>query len=421
MCKIAAAKKNKTKLIEYQYHRLANGIRLIHSQSANSKVAHVGLVINTGSRDELPNEHGIAHFIEHTIFKGTTHRKAYQVISCMENVGGEIDAYTTKEETCLYSSFLNEYYPRTLELFADIVFNSTFPEKELEKEKEVVIDEINSYKDSPSEQIFDDFEDIVFAGNALGRNILGTPESIADYHNSNIRQFMNRNYATDQMVICSVGQIDFKRLVQLAERYFGTIAATTRCSNRTAVSNYIKQNKVVNIDSHQAHCIIGGRALPINSDKRTTFELINNIIGGPGMNCRLNLALRERRGYTYNIESFFTPYTDTGIFGIYFGTDAERVEKCLQIIRTELQKICTEPLGVLQLDRAKKQMIGQLAMSIENYSSLTINLGRSCLLFDTIDSFDTVSEKVNSITATQILDVANQIIDFDNFSTLVFK
>lgn len=405
---------------DYEYHRLSNGIRVIHSKS-DTPVAHMGVVLNTGSRDELKDEHGIAHMIEHVIFKGTNKRNAYNVISCLENVGGEIDAYTTKEETCVYATFLKEYYGRAMELFADIIFNSTFPDHECEKEKEVIVDEINSYKDTPGDLIFDDFEDLIFQGHSLGRNILGTPETIERYTHTDILKFTNRTYNTDQIAICSVGPINFKTIVRYAEKFFGVIPIKERKFNRTPANNYTPQHIEIDLDTHQSHCIFGTRAYPIDHPNRLAFELINNILGGSGMNCRLNLALREKHGYTYNIESYYSPYTDTGTFGIYFGTDYEKTDRCFSIIRKELRRLREDKLGVLQLDRAKKQMMGQLAISSENYSGLMLNLGRSCLLFDTIDPLSEVCERISKFTSSDLLEAANEMLDERNFSTLIFK
>lgn len=406
-------------MAEYHYHQLKNGIRVIHYPSG-SKVAHLGFVVNTGSRDEKMNEHGVAHLIEHVIFKGTAKRKAYHIISRLEDVGGELDAYTTKEETCIYAAFLKEYFPRALELFADIMFNSIFPEKEMEKEKEVILDEINSYKDSPGDLIFDDFEDLIFMGHPIGRNILGTPESLPAFSRLDLQQFMNINYNTDQMVICSAGNLNFNLIVRWVEKYFAHIPQNLRHNKRKPINGCTPQNKIVELETHQTHCIIGRRAYAIDHPGRLSLELLNNILGGPGMNCRLNLALRERHGYTYNIESFYNPYTDTGTFGIYFGTEQEKIEKSLKIIRAELRKMQTNPLGILQLERAKRQMKGQLAISAENYSGLMLNLGRSYLLFDKVDPLETVYEKIDQLTARQLQDTANELFNPDDFSVLTF-
>jgi predicted Zn-dependent peptidase len=403
----------------YEYFTLDNGIRLIHYKTPG-KVAHLGIIINTGSRDEADHQHGIAHFIEHVIFKGTHKRKAYHVISRLEDVGGEIDAYTTKEETCIYASFLKEYTSRTMELFSDIVFNSSYPEKELQKEKEVVLDEINSYKDSPAELIFDDFEELIFAGHPIGRNILGEPKLLKKYKRADIEQFIANNYHTDQMVICSVGDINFNLLQRWAQKYFGPIAPNLRKESRQVLNGYKAENLLIKKKTYQAHCILGNRAYAINDKNRLPLELLNNILGGPGMNSRLNLALRERHGYTYNIESFYTPYSDTGIVGIYFGTEPEKVEKSLKIINQEIKKLQSTSLGIMQLERAKKQMIGQMAISAENLSSLMLTIGRSYLLFGKVDPLDTVYEKINKLTAKQLIDVANEVFDSSKLSTLTY-
>lgn len=404
----------------FEYYTLKNGIRVIHQQAAG-KVAHLGVVINTGSRDEEDGEHGIAHFIEHVIFKGTHKRKAYHVISRLEDVGGEIDAYTTKEETAIYASFLKEYYSRSMELFADILFNSTFPEKELEKEKEVILDEINSYKDSPAELIFDDFEELIFNGHPIGRNILGEPDSLKKYKKENLLNFIGKNYNTDQMVICSVGDVNFSMVIKWANKYFEGHEANIRTNRREVLNGYKATVKQIDKKTYQAHCIIGNRAYAITDEKRLPLELVNNILGGPGMNSRLNLALREKHGFTYNIESFYNPYTDTGIFGIYFGTEQEKVDKSIKIIERELKLLQNKSLGILQLDRAKKQIIGQMAIGAESKSNLMLNIGRSYLLFDKVDPLDVVYEKVNAVTSTQLMEVAMEVFDFSKLSTLIYK
>jgi len=403
----------------YEYHTLNNGIRIIHNR-VEGKVAHLGIIINTGSRDEKQNEHGIAHFIEHVIFKGTYKRKAYHIISRMEDVGGEIDAFTTKEETTIYSAFLTEYYNRAVELLADIVFNSSFPERELEKEKEVILDEINSYKDSPAELIFDDFEDMIFKGHPIGRNILGEPKSLKKYTRENLLSFVKNNYHTDQMVICSVGDIKFSSLVKWVEKYFGIYKPNLRKSRRQVLNGYAATNIQIKKETYQAHCILGDRAYDITDKKRLSLELLNNILGGPGMNSRLNLALREKHGVAYNIESFYTPYTDTGIVGIYFGTDEEKIERSLKIIKKELKLLQTKPLGILQLERAKKQLMGQIAISAENKSNLMLNIGRSYLLFNKVDTLDEAYKKINALTSNQIADAANEIYDFSKLSMLTY-
>ncbi|NLB92402.1 MAG: insulinase family protein, partial [Bacteroidales bacterium] len=286
-------------------YTLPNGIRLIHKPT-DSPVGHLGILINTGSRDEDPDEHGLAHFIEHSVFKGTKKRKAFHVLSRIEDVGGELNAYTTKEETILYSTFLAEFYERAAELLSDILFNSVYPEKELKREKEVVIEEINSYKDSPAELIFDDFEELVYDGHPIARNILGTPECIARFDRDSIIRFTANNYHTDQMVISSVGKINFEQLKKYIQRYFGFAETRTRLNGRKRFENYSPNKRILQKDTFQAHCILGNVALEIMHPKRIAMVLLNNIIGGQAMNSRLNLALRERKGMAYNIESGYT-------------------------------------------------------------------------------------------------------------------
>lgn len=406
--------------MEYEIFTFNNGIRLIHKQ-VHSPVAHFGLVVNTGSRDETDQEHGLAHFIEHVFFKGTQRRKAYHIISRVEDVGGELDAYTTKEETAIHASFLKEYYARTMELISDIAFHSVFPPKELEKEKEVVLDEINSYKDSPAELIYDDFEDLVFQHHSLGRNILGRPETIQDFTRDTILQFLQRNYTTNEIVLCSVGDITFKKLVKLAEKYFGSIAMQNGTRSRNGFSTYKPETRIIIKDTHQAHCILGNLAYPVKDDRRIAMALVNDILGGPGMNSRLNMAIREKHGYTYSIESFYSTYSDTGITGIYFGSDPENLEKCIALIKKTLLVLQTQKLGLLQLDRAKRQLTGQLAIASENNSALMLTLGKSLLTFNRVDSLEEINARIRAVKTEDILDIANEVWNLDKLSFLIYK
>lgn len=406
--------------MEYFTHTFKNGIRLIHQQ-VDSPVAHCGVIFNTGSRDELPEEQGMAHFIEHTIFKGTRKRRAFHIISRLEDVGGELNAYTTKEETAIYASFLAPYYSRTLELFSDIIINSTFPERELKKEKEVIIEEINSYNDSPSELIFDEFEDLIFKGHPIGRNILGTPDIIKQLTRDDVKQFIRRNYHTDQMVICSVGKVDFKKLIHWVERYFSEMKATPTTATRRKFESYSPQYRSVEKDTYQAHCLLGNIAYDSKHPRRMGMVLLNNILGGNSMNSRLNLALRERHGLAYNVESSFTAYTDTGLVNIYFGTDKENLEKAIHLVKREIKKLQELKLGQLQLSKAKKQIIGQLAMSQENREDLMLTLGKSYMLYNKVDSLETVNKKIEAVTAELLTDIANEVLEFDKLSTLIYQ
>jgi predicted Zn-dependent peptidase len=406
--------------MNYFTYTLPNGIRLIH-QFVDSPVAHCGVIFNTGSRDEKLKEQGMAHFIEHTIFKGTRKRKAYHILSRLEDVGGELNAYTTKEEMALYASFLNEYYNRTIELFSDILTNSTFPEKELKKEKEVIIEEINSYNDSPSELIFDEFEDLVYDGHPIGRNILGTPENIKRFSREEVKSFIRENYNTDEMVICSVGKITPQKLQKLVDRHFSHVPENKRKHKREKFTRYKPETRLIHKDTFQAHCIIGNEAYDSKHPQRIAMILLNNILGGQSMNSRLNLSLRERHGMAYNVESSYTAYTDTGILNIYFGTDKENLDRAIRLVHREIKILQTQALGSLQLSKAKKQLIGQLAMAQENREDLMLTLGKSYLLYNRVDSLEKVNAKIEKVTAGTLMEIANEVLNQEKLSTLIFK
>lgn len=405
--------------MEYQTHTLDNGIRLVHKYWP-SVVANCGVIINTGSRDEKENEKGMAHFIEHTLFKGTRNRKAYHILSRIENVGGLINAFTTKEETCIYGTFLKHDYSRALELFSDISQNSTFPDKEIRKEKDIVIDEINSYLDTPSEAIFDEFEDMMFRNHPLGSNILGTPENVRKFNRKHILKFMKANYHTDQTVICSVGDISFDKLIRLAEKYFGNVEPSRRLKSRQPfISNPQFVEKKAK-GSHQSHTILGSRAYPYNNPKRYALSLLNHILGGPGMSTRLNMNISEKYGFCYNLESHYQPYSDTGIFMIYMGTDAGYMEKTLNLVKKELKKLRDHELGSLQLKRAKKQLIGHMAISNESSLNQMIGMGKSMLLYNQVETFTEFVDKINAIDSKTLLTVANEILQEKDLSQLTY-
>jgi predicted Zn-dependent peptidase len=405
---------------DFLKYTLPNGIRLIHKY-VDSPVGHLGILINTGSRDEKHDEHGLAHFIEHSVFKGTKNRKAFHILSRIEDVGGELNAYTTKEETTLYSTFLAEFYERTAELLSDILFNSTYPEKELKREKEVVLEEINSYKDSPSELIFDEFEELIYDGHPIARNILGNPVNLAAFNRESILRFIGNNYHTDQMVISSVGKIDFGELIKLTEKYFGQAETKLRQNGRMRFDNYIPGNLLVEKDTFQSHCMMGNLAFDVMHPKRITMVLLNNIIGGQAMNSRLNMALRERKGMAYNIESGYTAYTDTGLFNVYFGTDHENLEKAINLVLKEFKLLREKKLGVLQLSKAQKQLMGQIAISTENREDLMLTIGKSYLLFNKVDTEQTIFKKIEAISPIDLLEVANMVLDESQMSRLVYK
>jgi predicted Zn-dependent peptidase len=404
----------------YQHHRLSNGIRLIHRHT-ESQVAHCALMINTGSRDEENDEQGLAHFIEHLLFKGTKKRKAFHIMSHMENVGGEINAFTSKEDTCIYGSFMHNFYRRWFDIVSDITFNAVFPEKEMDKEKDIIIDEINSYLDSPAEQIFDDFDELVFNSHPLGRNILGTPAGIKLFDGDSIRKFISRNYVTEEMLICSVGRIHFAELIALAEKYFGDAVQAGRPETRESFSGYLPQAKTVKRQNHQAHCMLGNEADGLNSARKTALSLLNNILGGPGLNARLNMSVREKHGLCYNIESIYQPYSDAGVISIYFGTDSGAIDKTLSLIHKELKLLREKKVGSLQLKRAKTQFIGQLAISSESNLNEMLFNGKNYLYFNQTETHEDISRRIEAVDANDLMDIANEVFHPDTMSMLLFK
>ncbi len=399
---------------------LENGIRCIHKE-VDSPVAHLGFFVNVGSRDELPQEHGLAHFIEHTIFKGTKRRKAYHILSRMEDVGGELNAYTTKEETVIHATFLQEHFGRALELFQDIVFNAKFPPKELEKEKVVIIDEINSYLDSPSEIIFDEFDELLFANDPIGRGSLGTPESVNSFSADSVKTFVERGYRTDQMVLASVGKLDVGKLKKQINKYFGEVEGSKSSELRTPFSGYVPVKKELKRANFQTHLMMGNVAYSATHDDRIGLFLLTNLLGGPGLNARLHMSLREKHGYTYNVESNFTAYSDTGLFSIYLGTDDRYLQKCISLVKKELNLMRNKGLGTLQLHKAKQQLLGQVAISQENNQSQMLGIGKSMLLYNEVRTLKEMAAKIEGLTTSQLLRISNEILNEKDFSCLIYR
>jgi predicted Zn-dependent peptidase len=406
--------------MEILLHTLDNGIRLVHHRIPGL-VAHCGLIINIGSRDETDQEHGIAHFIEHMLFKGTGKRKSFHILSRLEDVGGELNAYTTKEETAIHASFLKDDYERAVELISDVTFNSSFPEKEIEKEKDVVIEEINSYLDNPADLIFDDFEELIFQDQAIGRNILGTQESVRSFSREMISMFITGNYSANQMVFCSVGNITDEKILKLFKTHFSKVATPRRADRQIRSWEYKPSSITKKKDTYQNHCIIGNLAYDLKDKRRMGMFLLNNIVGGQGMNSRLNLSLREKNGLAYNVESSYNPYYDTGVFSIYFGTDSQYLNKSLSITMAELKKLCDSKLGIIQLSKAKNQIKGYLARGYENHESLMLSLGKSLLIFNRIDTIEDLCRKIDNVSSSEILETANEIFEPSKLSTLIYK
>lgn len=406
--------------MEYQVYTLPNGIRLLH-HPVKSAIAHCCFVVNAGSRDEQPEQEGLAHFIEHLLFKETGRRNTSQILNRLELVGADLNAYTTKEYTCIHASFLKEHLERAIDLFEDIVFHSTFPEEEIEKERGVILDEIASYLDQPEEAIQDDFEGLLFKGHILGGNILGTPDTVNAIKRKDVTKFIAANYNTSQIIIGVAGEYDFKKLIKLADKYFGGIPVNntvkTRIKPAIITPETIHAEKAIS----QTHCVMGIQAYPSNHPYKSGLLLLNNILGGMGMSNRLNLQIREKYGIAYTIESSYVPLTDTGIFTIYYGTDPEKAGRAMRLVNKELKKLRDSKLGTLQLQQAKQKFNGQIALAEENRMGLIISMAKSLLDFNHIDSLEDVITKINAVTADEVLEISNELMDDTLMTTLVFE
>lgn len=416
--------------MKYNTYTLDNGLRIIHLPS-DSKVVYCGYQINAGTRNEEPGEEGLAHFCEHVTFKGTERRKAWHILNCLESVGGDLNAYTNKEGTVYYSAILKEHIARAVDLLSDIVFHSVYPQAEIDKEVEVICDEIESYNDSPAELIYDEFENILFKGSPLGHNILGTAEQVRRFTTEDALRFTQKLYRPDNAIFFAYGDIDFKKLVKLIGR-----ALADSVGNKKSVSSVKSvglekypsvgeeiagQTIVVQKNTHQAHVMIGTRAYDVNDDRRMPLYLLNNMLGGPGMNAKLNLALREHNGLVYTVESTMVSYGDTGTWSIYFGCDEHDVKRCLRLVRKELDKFMQKPLSDAQLKAAKKQIKGQIGVACDNRENFALDFGKSFLHYGWEKNVDRLYEQVDEITAAQIQAVAQNLFDKDRLTTLIFK
>ena len=449
--------------MKYNTHTLDNGLRIIHLPS-DSKVVYCGYQINAGTRDEEPGEEGLAHFCEHVTFKGTERRKAWHILNCLESVGGDLNAYTNKEGTVYYSAILKEHIARAVDLLSDIVFHSVYPQAEIDKEVEVICDEIESYNDSPAELIYDEFENILFKGSSLGHNILGTAEQVRSFTTEDALRFTRKLYRPDNAIFFAYGDIDFKKLVKLigralADNESGKLAAEklpqisqitqiSRDENPVATEKSVSsvesvgpknyssvgpknypsvgnemagQTIVMEKNTHQAHVMIGTRAYDVNDDRRMPLYLLNNILGGPGMNAKLNLALREHNGLVYTVESTMVAYGNTGTWSIYFGCDEHDIKRCLRLVRKELDRMMEKPLSDSQLKAAKKQIKGQIGVACDNRENFALDFGKSFLHYGWEKNVDCLYEQVEAITSQQIQDVARELFDKNRLITLIFK
>ena len=413
--------------MKYNTYTLDNGLRIIHLPS-DSQVVYCGYQINAGTRNEEPGEEGLAHFCEHVTFKGTERRKAWHILNCLESVGGDLNAYTNKEGTVYYSAILKEHIARAVDLLSDIVFHSVYPQAEIDKEVEVICDEIESYNDSPAELIYDEFENILFKGSPLGHNILGTAEQVRAFKTEDALRFTQKLYRPDNAIFFAYGDIDFKKLVRLLQRALADDESVVNLAEEKLPKKYPSvrdgiagQTIVMQKNTHQAHVMIGTRAYDVNDDRRMPLYLLNNMLGGPGMNAKLNLALREHNGLVYTVESTMVSYGDTGTWSIYFGCDEHDVKRCLRLVRKELDKFMQKPLSDAQLKAAKKQIKGQIGVACDNRENFDLDFGKSFLHYGWEKNVDRLYEQVDEITAAQIQAVAQELFDKDRLTTLIFK
>lgn len=406
--------------IKHEIVRLSNGIRLVYLH-APSPVAHLGVTFLAGSRYEQSDEIGLAHFLEHCIFKGTEKRKTLQILSRLDSVGGEINAYTTKEEICVYASFVKNHLSRASELLADIAINSVFPEKEIEKEKEIVLDELNSYLDNPSEKIFDDFEAMLFPEHPLGNNILGSPETVQSFDRKALKNYVNRFFFAENSVISFVGDVPLKDLVKMLEKHFSGMKTNLPVYKPETFTKYRVQKKRVQEGNYQAHAVIGGMAPGYSEETRRGMTLLINILGGPALNSRLILSVREKYGYSYNIEASYAPFADLGYWSIYFGTDQKYMNKTLVLVYKELKRLRDVLLTPKQLSEAKEQLKGHIALSLDSNVGLMQGLGKSMLLFDQIDTIEEMYASIDRLTAEELQEIAQKYFREEEISELIFE
>ncbi len=418
--------------MRYNTYTLDNGLRIIHLPS-DGKVMYCGYQIAAGTRDEQPGEEGLAHFCEHVTFKGTERRKAWHILNCLESVGGELNAFTNKDTTTYYSAVLKEHTPRAVDLLSDIVFHSVYPQQEIDKEVEVICDEIESYNDTPSELIFDEMDNILFAGLPMGHNILGTSDTVRGFKTEDALRFTRKFYRPDNAIFFAYGDIDFKKLVKLVEK---SLSQITQIGSRpetdeksvssvtsVGVNNIPSMGETIvkKMDTHQAHVMIATRAYSFHDKRKIALSLLNNLLGGPGMNALLNIALREKKGLVYNVESNMATYSDTGTWSIYFGCDKHDVKKCLRLVRRELDKLMDRPMSESKLRAAKKQIKGQIGVGSDNREAFALDFGKCFLFYGKGKNLDNLYRQIDEVTASDILSVARDIFDKDKLSTLIFE
>lgn len=405
---------------EYELITLPNGIRVIHKEVGHTKIANVGIMLDMGSRDELPEEQGLAHFLEHMAFKGTQKRNSYHIINRLESLGGELNAYTTKEKICFYASLLDVHLDKAVELLTDITFNSIFPEKQIEKERSVILEEMSMYRDTPEDSLQDDFDEILFPNHALGRNILGTEATVNSFKQGEFRTFLDRNLNTEKIILSSIGNYPAKKIIKLAEKYIKPIPHKNHTAPRQWFDGYQVIRKEVRKPLSQAHFAMGMPSLSIKDKNRIPFFFLVNLLGGPSMSSRLNLSLREKHGLVYGVDASYAPYLETGQFGIYFATDPKNLKRSQRIILKEMENLKNKPLGNLQLHKAKNQIKGQMALSEENKNAIMLMMAKSQLDLNKVPDINSVFEKIDQITATDIQELAQRYLPVEQMSSLAY-
>ncbi len=409
------------KIEEFDFYHLDNGITVIHKSVTNSKVAHCGFILNVGTRDEEIDEQGIAHFWEHMAFKGTKKRKAYHLINRLEVVGGELNAFTTKEKMFFYASFLDRHYERSFELLTDITFNSTFPDKEIEKEKGVIIEEMAMYQDSPDELLFDQFDEQLFDGHPLGKNILGTEESVQSFTHDDFVKFARRNLTQGQVAFVSVGNVSFSKVKKYADKYLSIINLPEKIDKKVNIWQYKPSVKTFEKNIVQSHVIMGMPALSVTSKDRVPLFMLSHLLGGPNLSSRLNMSLREKKGLVYSTEAFYHTFTDQGLFGVYYSTDHKNLRKAEKLVSKEFEKLKTRSLGKLQLANLKDQLCGQLAMAEESNSGILQVMGKSYFDLKRIESLKEIFDQINQVSSSKIMELSNDFLDEENLSKLTFE
>ncbi|SFB17163.1 M16 family metallopeptidase [Algoriphagus aquimarinus] len=407
--------------MELNIKELSNGIRIVHQEVTHTRLVHCGFILDIGSRDETKEQEGLAHFWEHMAFKGTKKRKTFHILNRLESLGGELNAYTTKEKVCFYASTLKEHYNKAAELLFDITFNSTFPEKQIEKERQVILEEMAMYRDSPDDAIQDELDELVFENHALGRNILGTEQTVGSFTQQDFFDFISTRLDTSRLIFSVVGNISFQKALRGIEGPLSQIQSKRSLYVRSDFSNYTPKVKIQERDVSQSLCAIGRPAFSLYDPNRFKLFLLNNILGGPSMNSRLNLMLREKHGYVYSIESNYHPFSDIGFFGIYFGTEGKTLQKAQSLVLKEMSKMAKTKLGTVQLHMAKEQAIGQMAMAEENYSALMLVYGKSLLDHGKVDPLENIFYQIRNTTAEELQEIAQEMFNPDMLTFLTYK